>query len=157
MFIFFRTTSNLTDERVLEMASDKEPLCNVLEEHDSSTVVGSTTSSHKELDGLHIIQEMMRNSPNVFVNNPPTGKAFLGKLIMHSLVMLTSVLPIAYQPKTFFGGTTYFDLKRTTVVCSGHRLSKHKMTQYARNLVGAVAPWPPLTAHVSCQLLTVMC
>jgi len=71
--------------------------------------------------------------------------------------MLTSVLPIAYQPKTFFGGTTSFDLKRTTVVCLGHRLSKHKMTKYARNLVGAVAPWPSLTAHVSCHLLTVMC
>jgi len=71
--------------------------------------------------------------------------------------MLTSVLPIAYQPKTFLVGTTSFDLKRTTVVCLGHRLSKHKMIKYARNLVGAVAPWPPLTAHVPCHLLTVMC
>ena len=43
-----------------------------------------------------------------------------------------------------FVGTTSFDLKRTTVVCLGHRLSKHKMTKYARNLVGAVAPWPPM-------------
>ena len=75
MFIFFRTTSNCTDVHVLEMAFDKEPLCNILEECDSFTVVGSTTSSHKELDDLHIIQEMTRNSPNVFVNNPPTGKA----------------------------------------------------------------------------------
>jgi len=71
----FRTTSNCTDEHVLEMASDKEPLCNILEEYDSSAVVGSTTSTHKELDDLHIIQEMTRNSPNVFVNNPPIGKA----------------------------------------------------------------------------------
>ena len=35
----------------------------------------ATRLALKELDDLHIIQEMTRNSPNVFVNNPPTGKA----------------------------------------------------------------------------------
>jgi len=60
--------------------------------------------------------------------------------------MLTSVLPIAYQPKTFFGGTKSFDWKQG-VVCLEHRLSQNKVTKYARNLVGAMPPLPPLTLH----------
>jgi len=66
---------------------------------------------------------------------------------MHSLVMLTSVLQTEYQPKTFFWETKSFDRKQATVVCLGHRLSKHKMTKYARNLEGVMAPLPPLTPH----------
>jgi len=46
--IFLEQQLNLT-----EMVSDTESLCKLLEEHDSSTVVGSTTSSHTELDDLH--------------------------------------------------------------------------------------------------------
>jgi len=37
------------------------------------------------------------------------------------------------------GGGKYFDFERATVFSSGHRLSKHKMTRYARNLEGT---WP---------------
>jgi len=39
---------------------------------------------------------------------------------------------VAYPPK-ILGGTKYFDFKRVTLFCLGHRLSKHKMARYARN------------------------
>jgi len=35
-----------------------------------------------------------------------------------------------------------FDFRLATVFCLGHRLSKHKMTRYFKNLVGMV-PWDP--------------
>jgi len=46
------------------------------------------------------------------------------------------------QPKTL--GGSYFEFKRATVFCLGHRVSKHKTTRYAKNLK---SPWPlyPLT------------
>ena len=50
--------------------------------------------------------------------------------------MLTSVLQTEYQPKTFFWETKSFDRKQATVVCLGHRLSKHKIKKYVRNLGG---------------------
>jgi len=43
------------------------------------------------------------------------------------------------QPKIFapkFLGAKSFDYKRATAFCLGHRLSKYKMTRYARNSVG---------------------
>jgi len=45
------------------------------------------------------------------------------------------------QPK-FWEGAKYFDFKWATVFCLGHRLSKHKMTRYTRNL-GDMATLPP--------------
>jgi len=42
------------------------------------------------------------------------------------------------SPKFFLG--KYFDFKRVTVFCLGHRLSKYKSTRYARNS-GRMAPW----------------
>ena len=47
-----------------------------------------------------------------------------------------------------FWGAKYFDFKRATAFCSGHSLSKHKMTRYARNLVGHGAFGPPGLAYV---------
>ena len=44
----------------------------------------------------------------------------------------------------FFRGAKYFDFKRATVFCSGHCLSKHKMTRYAKNL-GGIASLAPLS------------
>ena len=72
-FNCFRTTSNLNNERVLETVSDKEPQCNLLEKHDSSTVVGNTADSRKELDELHVMKEKSHNSPDASVDKPPTG------------------------------------------------------------------------------------
>ena len=34
-----------------------------------------------------------------------------------------------------------FDFRIAKVFCLGHRLSKHKMTGYLKNLVGIMAPW----------------
>ena len=42
------------------------------------------------------------------------------------------------RPKIY--SDKYFDFKRTTVLCSGHCLSKHKMTRYSRNLWRSIAP-----------------
>jgi len=37
-------------------------------------------------------------------------------------------------------GAKVFDFRWATVFCLGYRLSKHKMTRYAKN-VGGMAPW----------------
>jgi len=47
------------------------------------------------------------------------------------------------QPKVLLGAKS-FDLKRATVFCVGYRLSKHKMTRYAKNNGGH---GPPGYAH----------
>jgi len=52
------------------------------------------------------------------------------------------------QPKIL--GANYFEFKRTKAFCSGHRLSKHKITRYARNF-GAWPSWPPSDAALWLQ------
>jgi len=41
----------------------------------------------------------------------------------------------------------YFDFRRATVFCVGHRLTKHKTTRYARNF-GGMAPLPPIWLRI---------
>jgi len=48
------------------------------------------------------------------------------KLSLNGFVGFSSV------PSPKFGGNKYFDCKRATVFCLGHRLTKHKTTRYAR-------------------------
>jgi len=49
------------------------------------------------------------------------------------------------QPKIFWGAKKFvvakmFDFRRIALFCLGYRLSKNKMTTYAKNLE---SPWPP--------------
>jgi len=59
----------------------------------------------------------------------------------HLVVYKVGALQWRCQPK-IFSGAKYFDFKRATVFCLGHRLSKHKMT-YAKNLGGRGPIGPP--------------
>jgi len=53
----------------------------------------------------------------------------------------------AARPK-FLGEVKYFDCKRATVFCLGHRLTKHKTKRYAGNLGGMAAlAMPMLFSH----------
>jgi len=53
---------------------------------------------------------------------------------------------IAWLPQIFLRGK-YFDFKRATVFCLGHRLSKHKTTRYARHF-GGITVLHPLATHM---------
>jgi len=57
------------------------------------------------------------------------------------------------SPK-FWWGQKYFDFKRATVFFSGHCLSKHKMTSYARNLEGH-GPFGPCCAKLVFMVFTI--
>jgi len=60
---------------------------------------------------------------------------------------------VAAQPAQNVAGAKMFDFRRITLFCLGYRLPKHKMTIYAKNVVG-YAPCAPLATpmlHADCK------
>jgi len=53
---------------------------------------------------------------------------------MQEICMKWKVVTSSSAAKPKFFWDKYFDFKRATVFCSGHCLSKHKMTRYVRNV-----------------------
>ena len=64
-----------------------------------------------------------------------------------------AILQWRSQPKNW-GGGKMLDFRRATVFCLRYRLSKHKTSRYATNLVGFMAPFIPLATPMVCSKQT---
>ena len=70
---------------------------------------------------------------------------WLGARKMQAVCMKVVTSSSVAKPN-FFGEAKYFEFKRETALCSGHCLSKHKMTRYASSLRGHGFLGPPVYA-----------